>query len=78
MQVSFDNKSKMDLAIVAGLIEAILRKDIDLLLANTIRGCAFKFPEIGIIISLLPVSKEHPASEFAFLVTNYKVEGTDQ
>ena len=75
MKITIDNKSRLDIAQAAQIVADLLRRERDFMLANTVGGCHFK--ACGVIVGLLPVCKDYPAGEMAFIVTDEnKKEGT--
>lgn len=73
MKIHIDNHSRLDIADAAQIVTDLLRREREFMLANTVGGCHFK--SCGVVIGLLPVCKEYPAGEMAFLVMDEKKEG---
>ena len=72
MKLHIDNRSRLDIAQAAQIVTDLLRREREFMLANTVGGCQFTFK--GVTVAMYPTSKEHPAGEMCFYVTDEKKE----
>jgi len=68
MKLTIENHSRLDIADASQIVTDLLRREREIMLANTVRGCQFTFK--GVIVAMYPASKEHPAGEMAFIVAD--------